>query len=189
MVLDFSQEVAISDEKESFSVRMKKAEETANSENNAAGSGGGGNPNSPLIFSDGNVIINLVNANLILQFKDKKLVIMTTEDVSHKDDILKGKFTASGIKINQEIDKNLKLFDGDGIRYFYELRDYLNDNGDSAVVEEDSDEGIVYKCLITPQNIESVIEANRAFCEIKAGSESNNSNSDDENNDDNANTD
>ena len=165
MVLDFSQEVE-SDEKESFLVRMRHAEREANSANGATASSGN-NSNSPLIFSDGNLIFNLVDKNLILQFKDKKLVIMTTEDFVQKNDAVKSEFIKLGIKINQEIDEHLSLFDGNGIKYFNEFKDYLNENGDSATIEDDQDQGITYCCLISPQEIATLIEAHEYFCEMK----------------------
>ena len=178
MVLDFSQEVE-TEEKQSFMLRMRQAEKMAN-QSSDNGSSNSNNSNSPLIFSDGNLIFNLVNKNLILQFKDKKLVIMTTENFEQKNDVLKAEFIKFGIKINQEIDEHLYLFDGDEIKYFNEFRDYLNENGDSATIEEDQDQGITYCCLITPQNIEAVIGVHEYFCEMKMNENENNDNSEDE---------
>ena len=175
MVLDFSQEIK-SDEKESFLARMRKAEQAANN-TNSSGSNRGNNSNSPLIFSDGNLIFNLVNKNLILQFKDKKLVIMTTENFEQKNDVLKSEFIKFGIEINQEIDKHLYLFDGDEIKYFNEFKDYLNENGDSATIEDDQDQGITYCCLISPQNIEAILGVHKYFSEMKIN-ESKDNNSD-----------
>ena len=179
MVLDFSQEIK-SDEKESFLARMRKAEQAANNTNgSSSGGGSGNNSNSPLIFSDGNLIFNLVNKNLILQFKDKKLVIMTTEDFAEKDDTVKANLIKFGIKINQEIDKYLYLFDGDGIKYFNEFKDYLNENGDSATIEDDQDQGITYCCLISPQKIETIIGVHEYFSEMKINESENSDNSED----------
>ena len=105
---------------------------------------------------------------------------MTTENFEQKNDVLKAEFIKFGIKINQEIDEHLYLFDGDEIKYFNEFRDYLNENGDSATIEEDQDQGITYCCLITPQNIEAVIGVHEYFCEMKMNENENNDNSEDE---------
>ena len=104
---------------------------------------------------------------------------MTTEDFAEKDDTVKANLIKFGIKINQEIDKYLYLFDGDGIKYFNEFKDYLNENGDSATIEDDQDQGITYCCLISPQKIETIIGVHEYFSEMKINESENSDNSED----------
>lgn len=149
--------------KESFSSRMKKAEKNAESFNNDLDSGSGmSNNSSSLVFDDGNLVVNVIDVNAILQFKDKKVVIMTSEKNQTLDKTTRGKFTALSIKINEEIDKNLNLFE-DPQDYFDEFMDYLNEHGDSASLEDDQDDGETYCCLITSKNLDEIITEHENF--------------------------
>lgn len=148
--------------KESFSMRMKKAEKNAESFNNDLDSGSGGNNSSSLVFDDGNLVVNVIDVNAILQFKDKKIVIMTSEKDTTLDKTTRGKFTTLSIKINEEIDKNLNLFE-DPQDYFDEFMDYLNEHGDSASLEDDQDDGETYCCLITSKSLDEIITEHENF--------------------------
>ncbi len=148
--------------KESFSMRMKKAEKNAESFNNDLDSGSGGNNSSSLVFDDGNLVVNVIDVNAILQFKDKKIVIMTSEKNTTLDKTTRGKFTTLSIKINEEIDKNLNLFE-DPQDYFDEFMDYLNEHGDSASLEDDQDDGETYCCLITSKSLDEIITEHENF--------------------------
>lgn len=150
----------------SLGARIKKASESAESinkkikenSNNAAGS----KPNSPIIFSDGNLITNFVDRNVIMQIKDKKLVIMTNEAVKSLDEGLRGKIISLSIKINEELDKNVDLFNSYE-EYFEKFKDYLKENSDKASIEEDKDEGVSYCCLISNYNLETVFDYHEKF--------------------------
>lgn len=157
------------DDKKSFSTRMKKAAENADAVNNEIDqNSGGGMINDPsLMFDDDNLVVNIVDNNVILQFKDKKLVIMTNEVIVTKDKTMRGKFTALSIKINEEIDTNLQFF-GSPLNYFSEFRDYLNEHGDSASIEDDEDNGEVYSCLITLKGLEELINEHENFIAERA---------------------
>ena len=67
--------------------------------------------------------------------------------------------------MNLTIDNNLKLFDNNPIKYFDKLKIFLNNNGDSATLEHDQDEGVTYYCLITKKMIKEVNELNKKFCQ------------------------
>ena len=119
----------------------------------------------PLIYDDGNVVCNIVKQNLILQYKDKKLCIMTDEIIKKKDVPTKNRLINETINVNFTIDNNLKLFDNDPIKYFDKLQKYLNKNGDKATTEFDQDEGVEYYCLISKKSISQLNELNEKFCE------------------------
>lgn len=121
----------------------------------------------PLIFDDGNIICNIVDQNLIIQYKDKKMVIMTTELIKKKDEETKNRLIKDSIRVNLAIQENLYLFDKNPIKYFNKLKEYLNKNGDLATTEFDQDEGVKYYCLITRKNIKEINEFNDRFCELR----------------------
>lgn len=118
----------------------------------------------PLIYDDGNIICNIVEQNLIIQYKDKKLCIMTDEFIKKKNTTTKNGFIKETVDINLTIDNNLKLFDKNPNKYFDNLKTYLNNNGDSAHLEDDEDEGVTYYCLITKKTIKELNELNKMFC-------------------------
>ncbi len=172
------------DEQEGTSLdsRIKKASESAESINKQIeeeyNNSAGFQSNSPIIFSDGNLITNFVDRNVIMQIKDKKLVIMTNEAVKSLTEEYRGKIISLSIKINEELDENVDLFNSYD-EYFEEFKDYLNENSDKASIEEDKDEGITYCCLISNYNLETVFDYHEKFVD-KINSEDSEDNEDNE---------
>ena len=143
---------------------MQKAVATADSDNAAADAAGGGSAMSPLVFDDGNLVLNVIDNNSIIQIKDKEMVFMTTEVVVNFDKTIRGKLTSMALRLNEAVGTHLQEFEN-SVVYLNKFKDYLNQNGDSAEIESDVDGGITFCCLITTKELEELVEAHEKFLE------------------------
>ena len=128
----------------------------------------------PLIYDDGNITIYIVDENLITQFKDKKICIMTTESIDKNDESKVDMFIRDTKQLYSDVDKYYYLFRSllkrERVYYVDNFVEFLNKNGDSASAEFDNDKddnNAKYYCLITGKTIKQLGEMNQIFCKSK----------------------
>ena len=152
-------------EKKDYKENEKRDKENKDKENGKKDKDDDEDNTPPLIYDDGNVVCHIVDQNLILQYKDKKLCIMTNEIIKKKDVTTKNRLINETINVNYTIDNNLNLFDNNPEKYFDKFKKYLNMKGDNASTEYDYDDDVKYYCLITKKTIRELNELNEKFCE------------------------
>ena len=119
----------------------------------------------PVKFYDNdNIIANIVKENVIVQFKDKLIVFMTTELPEENYKPKYDMFIKNIKQLYSNIYKYLDIFKKKTKEnYIDNFIEFLNKNGDKATSEYDEDEGLKYYCLISKKTIKEINELNEKY--------------------------